>query len=842
MAHPNLDGLSLHEEEEEEGLCFDFEEEGDDEQVELRWCLVGRFICERNIHFNSMSVRMADLWKPVRGVTIKEAKLGLFLFHFAHPYDMEAVLNGGPWIFDYNMLLLEQVQLGMQVDHIPLFHAVMWVQIHDLPMGLMKEKVGIGLANYIGSFVEYDKNNNTSFWRQFMRVRVKIDVRQPLKKDYKVKNKEGKWCTVNFKYEKLGVFCFVCGIMGHAENKCEVRYSMEQDDDRREWSADLRAEPKRQGGRQSSRWLKEDKGGREDQGRRDTVVQPNNQPGSSNTGPIGAELDPKIPKEVPIPNQPAIITRQNHSITISDKQPDPSIIPKKIITPIQPVLTPRQNRSITINDTQSNYSTITTTSKYNPLQIKPANESFTPINLENSNITFSLINSADHTFNAFSNHNLSPFTSQKIPLIIPRSETETKEQQLLPHHSFVFNSQQNNQDPPKAINSTHLSTRVRNKTNITLQNEPLPISDPKAFQTRPGKKHKHNIPKNNPTQNPIPKISTQENAEEMEAQGEKKRRREEETSDKTQNNVSEHFLAADILFLSETLSKAQSMERVRVNLKFQSCLSVDVEGRSGGLSVMWRDTIKCRVLNYSRNFINLIVEEKEGEEWRLTCYYGYPERGRRRQAWELLKELRDMSDLPWCIIGDFNDLLSQDDKKGTHPHPNWLCNGFRNAVSDCDLTDIQLEGYPYTWIKSRGSPNVIEERLDRAMVNPEWLMIFPKAKLLNLLASHSDHSPILLQNTPMVRHGKTYSFRFENIWLKEDDVEEVVVAGWGRERGIDITSRTSRCADKLQGWGRRKRMRWIVGDGTSIKVMTDPWLRGEEGAWISSPQIQEKIN
>ncbi|MCH84362.1 hypothetical protein A2U01_0005194, partial [Trifolium medium] len=49
-----------------------------------------------------------------------------------------------------------------------------------------------------------------------------------------------------------------------------------------------------------------------------------------------------------------------------------------------------------------------------------------------------------------------------------------------------------------------------------------------------------------------------------------------------------------------------------------------------------------------------------------------------------------MSDLPWCIVGDFND-LSQEDKKGLHPHPNWLCADFQNAVSDCDLTDIQLE-------------------------------------------------------------------------------------------------------------------------------------------------------
>jgi hypothetical protein len=172
---------------------------------------------------------------------------------------MEAVLNGGPWSFDNNMLLLEQVQLGMQIDQIPLSHVNMWVQVHNLPMGLMKEKNGIQLANYIGTFVEYDKNNNSSFWRQYMRLRVKVDVRKPLKKNTKVKNKEGGWCEVQFKYEKLGIFCFVCGIMGHAENKCEIRFAMEHDDGVREWSNELRAEPRRSGGRLVSRWLREDR-------------------------------------------------------------------------------------------------------------------------------------------------------------------------------------------------------------------------------------------------------------------------------------------------------------------------------------------------------------------------------------------------------------------------------------------------------------------------------------------------------------------------------------------------------------------------------------------------------
>jgi hypothetical protein len=198
-------------------------------------------------------------------------------------------------------------------------------------------------------------------------------------------------------------------------------------------------------------------------------------------------------------------------------------------------------------------------------------------------------------------------------------------------------------------------------------------------------------------------------------------------------------------------------------LKYDACLSIDVEGRCGGLSV-----------------------------------------------WDLLRELRDMSALPWCIIGDFNDLLSQEDKQGQNLHLNWLCDGFRSAIGDCDFTYIHLDGYPFTWIESRGSSHVLEERLDRAFTNTTWLMLYPEVRLQNLITSHYDHSPILLHTSVMVRNGNTYSFRFENIWLKEEDVSDVVEEGWSGKRdldvGMDVTSRVSQCADKLQKWGKRKRM------------------------------------
>lgn len=93
-----------------------------------------------------------------------------------------------------------------------------------------------------------------------MRIRVKVDIRMPLKKERQVRKTGGEWSVVNFKYEKLGIFCFVCGCLGYMENKCGILFAKEEDDGIRGSSVALRAESRRQGNGSGSRWLREEKG------------------------------------------------------------------------------------------------------------------------------------------------------------------------------------------------------------------------------------------------------------------------------------------------------------------------------------------------------------------------------------------------------------------------------------------------------------------------------------------------------------------------------------------------------------------------------------------------------
>lgn len=58
---------------------------------------------------------------------------------------------------------------------------------------------------------------------------------------------------------------------------------------------------------------------------------------------------------------------------------------------------------------------------------------------------------------------------------------------------------------------------------------------------------------------------------------------------------------------------------------------------------------------------------------------------------------------------------------------------------------MELQGHQYTWERGTGTFDWIEVRLDRALVNSEFMYLFKDATLSNLEVSTSDHCPLLLE-------------------------------------------------------------------------------------------------
>lgn len=72
------------------------------------------------------------------------------------------------------------------------------------------------------------------------------------------------------------------------------------------------------------------------------------------------------------------------------------------------------------------------------------------------------------------------------------------------------------------------------------------------------------------------------------------------------------------------------------------------------------------------------------------------------------------------------------------------CNEFRAWSDSCNLTHLVTRGAKFTWIRRRKNGNHIERRLDRAVVNDDWLSFWNASSCCTLTRSQSDNYPLLL--------------------------------------------------------------------------------------------------
>jgi hypothetical protein len=217
--------------------------------------LIGRVLADREIQFAYFSERMSRAWKPVKRVTITKSVGDRFLFQFHHKVDASRVLDEGPWLYDNFHIAMDRINPGVVPSFVSLNHIDFWVQVHGLPFGFIQPKVGQGIGSFLGTLKAYDGRN--TIHSAYMRLRVAIDVTVPLKKEWRVRASNGAFVTVNFKYEKLGVFCHRCGLLGHTDKVCPELYELDSDDGVRNWGIYLRPAAQRVGTAATNRWLQD---------------------------------------------------------------------------------------------------------------------------------------------------------------------------------------------------------------------------------------------------------------------------------------------------------------------------------------------------------------------------------------------------------------------------------------------------------------------------------------------------------------------------------------------------------------------------------------------------------
>ncbi|KAL2230766.1 UNVERIFIED_CONTAM: hypothetical protein Sindi_1671000 [Sesamum indicum] len=139
---------------------------------------------------------------------------------------MEEVIEGGPWLFQGQPIVLQKWEPGMAMRKLKHTQIPIWIKLRHLPMEYWTTEGLSTVASGVGKPLYPDAITRACTRLDFARVCVMLDVTQTLRKHIIIMtpNEDGGEtpCKIDVEYEWLPPKCTSCMTIGHMTKDCEL--------------------------------------------------------------------------------------------------------------------------------------------------------------------------------------------------------------------------------------------------------------------------------------------------------------------------------------------------------------------------------------------------------------------------------------------------------------------------------------------------------------------------------------------------------------------------------------------------------------------------------------------
>lgn len=119
---------------------------------------------------------------------------------------------------------------------------------------------------------------------------------------------------------------------------------------------------------------------------------------------------------------------------------------------------------------------------------------------------------------------------------------------------------------------------------------------------------------------------------------------------------------------------------------------------AGRIWLCWKPTVGIvRCIDIHEQSITVEVTKSSGTVLIVTMVYASTDGAKRRELWNNLVRLSSGINIPWIVLGDFNSILSSQERVGggdVRPHH---FADFLDCVTIAGLTDMRYKGNFLTW-------------------------------------------------------------------------------------------------------------------------------------------------
>ncbi|KAK4381131.1 hypothetical protein Sango_2997400 [Sesamum angolense] len=167
--------------------------------------------------------------KPAVSIYVREVKAtsnGFFFFQFENVAAMEEVIEGGPWLYLGQPIVLQKWEPGMVLRKLKHTEVPIWIKLRHLPVELWTTEGLSTVASGIGRPLYPDAITLACTRLDFARVCVMLNVNSKLPKHVVIMmpNELGgeSACKVHVEYEWIPHKCTGCLSLGHSTKECPI--------------------------------------------------------------------------------------------------------------------------------------------------------------------------------------------------------------------------------------------------------------------------------------------------------------------------------------------------------------------------------------------------------------------------------------------------------------------------------------------------------------------------------------------------------------------------------------------------------------------------------------------
>ncbi|XP_075098930.1 uncharacterized protein LOC142175827 [Nicotiana tabacum] len=196
------------------------------------------------------------------------------------------------------------------------------------------------------------------------------------------------------------------------------------------------------------------------------------------------------------------------------------------------------------------------------------------------------------------------------------------------------------------------------------------------------------------------------------------------------------------------------IKKVFSNLKWIANYDASPEGR---IWVVWDQTK---------------VEFENNTKFIIGGVYGMHTIQDKKALWEDLRGTMVGISGPSLIMGDFNTILSSEDIVQGNAVQEIEVRDFKGFILDAGLAELRIVGRKFIWTN-----NHVHNRIDRILVNAEWIQKWPAMEGLIVNPGFSDHCPLSITFDDNNQAGRR-PFKFLNGLAQHKDFDDTAKQCW----------------------------------------------------------------